>query len=147
MKKRWLVCILCFLFLSSCDFNAPLRNRMREYYTNDDNYVEISGTIVTVEYQELAKTYLFEIEVSPEFQDIYYSTRLLNGNVRFDLLCDTPEQYEFQSGDELIFTTAIFNFYAGHHYPLIAIQRGDEVLLTFEKGKADYLKWIETLFL
>jgi len=47
MKKilSLLLCI-CMLFLTACiDFNAPLRNKMTKYYSDDSNYEEVTGIV------------------------------------------------------------------------------------------------------
>lgn len=47
--------------------------------------------------------------------------------------------------DSLDFVSAPRIFYDGQNMPIVALKKDDEILLSFEKGKADYIEWINDM--
>ena len=56
------------VFLSACDFNAPLRNKVVEYYSDDDNYVRLTGIVVSK-----TDDWILEINILTEEHNIPYT--------------------------------------------------------------------------
>ena len=136
--------IFVILFLSSCDvFGEKKRRRMVEYYSNDEHYAELSGTVVSINedpYKEELELYINNLQVLSEIHDFpdYEDTYEEN----FCLVYYKEISFDINMGDEIVFTSAPGSFYNGHNKPIVALKRGEEILLTFEDGKEAYLDWI-----
>lgn len=48
-------------------------------------------------------------------------------------------------GDSIDFVSAPRIFYDGQNMPIVALKKDEEVLLSFERGKADYIEWIKDM--
>ena len=130
--------IFVMLFLSSCDvFGEKKRRRMVEYYANDEHYAEWSGTGASIEAPYIRVN---NIQVLTEIHDfpIYKTT----DQEIFTIVNYKDISFNINVGDEIVFTSAPGSFYNGHNKPIVELKRGEDVLLTFEDGKAAYLDWI-----
>lgn len=146
MKK---ICVLMILLvntvlLSSCDFNAPLRNNMVDYYSENENYIELYGVIVSINIIESTKENILEIDILTENHNFPVNTKTGYG----EFVIVNYDQYDFdlEANDEIIFKSASMYFYNGHYLPIISLEKSGEILLTFSKGKENYLKWIQKTF-
>ncbi len=150
MKKRNVsVLILICMFtasvgLSACDsacagfhtwFNAPLRKHMIEYYSDDSNYINLNGIIVSIDTSE------WEIDITTE--DSNFTGE---GYEKFDVMLYMDFIDEMKIGDEISFVTAPMCFYNGHISPIVALEKNGKTYLTFEDGKECYLQWIDETF-
>lgn len=139
MKKIMTVLlVICLMFLASCDFNAPLRNKMIKYYSNDENYVKLEGILV-----EITEHKNLRIQITTEEHEF----AMYEGETVYFTVHNN--EYLLQSlfvGDELVFISAPMIFYNGQEEPIIALEKGGKTYLSFEDGKASYLKWIEETF-
>lgn len=53
MKKvLCIIVILSVVFLCACDYNASLRNKMVDYYSENENYSVLQGKVSSVKLQE-----------------------------------------------------------------------------------------------
>lgn len=130
--------IFVMLFLSSCDvFGEKKRRRMVEYFSNDEHYAELSGTVASIEAPYIRVN---NIQVLTEIHDfpIYKTT----DQEIFAIVNYKDLSFNINVGDEIVFTSAHMHFYNGHRLPIVELKRGEDVLLTFEDGKAAYLDWI-----
>ena len=150
MKKRIIsvliligTCIIS-IGLSACDsacaafhtwFNAPLRNKMIEYYSNDSNYINLDGVIVSID------TSVWGIDITTEDSGI-----TAEGPVTFYVMIDPYALDEMEVGDEISFVTAPMYFYNGHISPIVAVEKDGKTYVSFEDGKERYLQWIEKTF-
>jgi len=136
--------IFVILFLSSCDvFDGKMRRHMVEYYSNDEHYAELSGTVASIHedpYLEELKLYISGLQVLTEIHDfpVYKTT----DQEIFTIVNYKDLSFNINVGDEIVFTSAPGSFYNGHNKPIVELKRGGDVLLTFEDGKAAYLDWI-----
>ena len=150
MKKRYisvLILICAFLLsvvLSACDsgcaafhtwFNAPLKKHMTEYYSDDSNYISLDGVIVSMYYAQ------WEIDITTE--DSHLTGE---GTVTFHVMIDSNVLDEMEVGDKISFVTAPMDFYNGHIWPIVAVEKDGKTYVSFEDGKARYLQWIEDTF-
>ena len=150
MKKRFIsVLILIGTFiisigLSACDsacaafhtwFNAPLKKHMTEYYSDDSNYINLDGVIVSID------TSQWEIDITTENSGI-----TAEGPVTFHVMIDLDWLDEMEVGDEISFVTAPMYFYNGHIWPVVAVEKDGKTYVSFEDGKERYLQWIEKTF-
>ena len=107
---------------------------MIEKYSNNQNYVALSGLIVEfnennviINCEEL-KTY---ITYEDEICDYYiYSERIIDLNV----------------GDTIDFMTVPFHFYNGHKLPIVELKIRGKTLLAFDDGKNNLIDWVNTNF-
>lgn len=128
--------LISCMFLSSCDFNAPLRNKMLDYYSNNDNYVELQGIVVSPE-----NSYgRMEIDILTESHGFPLNAQ--TGYAEFEV----SAIYELAPGDKITFVSAPMHFYNGHILPIMALEKDGVVLFNFEDGKESYLNWIEENF-
>lgn len=124
--------------LTSCDFNAPLRNKMINYYSDDSNYQNLEGIITSLD------GHLIEIDILTENTE--FDRKPVNGYQDFFLM-DYPEFIDnLNVGDKISFVSAPMCFYNGDHYRIVSLEKEGEVYLTFEKGKAENLEWIAIMF-
>ncbi|MCI9406798.1 MAG: hypothetical protein HFK06_00360 [Clostridia bacterium] len=140
MKKLIVIFICCLTpLISACDFlNEPYRRRMLEYYSDDSNYVILTGSIVEITYD-----CVLEIEILTE--DHNFPT-YGSSSMSFQLYTSKASDYGLDIGDIITFTSAPWIFYNGHNLPIVSLSRGEEQFFTFETGKKEYLKWIEEEF-
>ena len=132
--RVFISCIFIF-FLSACDYNAPLRNHMIEYYSQDSNYVDLVGKVINIENE--AKCEIVIISGDCE----YFK---LNVNGYYFSFCGSAQGVE--EGDIISFTTAPMLFYNGDKYRIVYLEKDGEIVYTFEEGKRNLLIWIEETF-
>ena len=128
--------MLLFIMLLSGGYpsNQKLAKKMIEKYSNNQNYVALSGLIVEfnennviINCEEL-KTY---ITYEDEICDYYiYSERIIDLNV----------------GDTIDFMTVPFHFYNGHKLPIVELKIRGKTLLAFDDGKNNLIDWVNTNF-
>ena len=129
--------IINIVLTTSCDFSAPLRNKMLDYYSVDENYIELTGIIISID----ADRNLLRIKILSEDASIWES-----GSAEFFLVDYSERDYNLNIDDEIVFTTATMLFYNGHDMPIISLEKDGEVLLSFDEGKEMYLDYIKDRF-
>ncbi len=145
--KKILILFLClsFLFiLTSCDYNKPLRERMLKYYGCDDNYVKLTGEIKSLKHYEESDALYLEISIIDGEDKV--DTDFYTGYATFSFENWSKYQCELAVGDVITFTSAPDYFYDGHTKPIIHLEKDNQVLLSFEEGKNNYLEWIKVTF-
>lgn len=135
MKKIAIIILFAMLFLSGCNIsNQRLKTKMIEKYSEDQNYVALSGEIIecndnnaTIKCVGL-KEY---ISYQNELCDYYiYSNQII----------------ELSVGEKVDFVTVPFHFYNGHKLPIVELQIDGITLLTFEEGKENLINWVNENF-
>lgn len=129
---------IIILSFASCDFNGPLRKKMLTYYSDDMNYKTMEGIIKSIDGKELTLSILtenhdFSVNTAGDLQDVI-------------LIENGSQHYDLKVGDTIVFTSAPMYFYNGHKIPIVSLQKGDTIYLTFEEGKRLYLEWIQKTF-
>ena len=138
MKKIifWISIIIfvCFMFVLFIPHKSTLIRKMNEKYTNNDNYVELYGTVIScfdneivIKCNELKNYISYEDNVSS--YHIYANSYL-----------------DINPGDEIYFVTVPFHFYNGHKLPIVEIRNENQILLSFEEGKSNLLFWVNNEF-
>ena len=140
MKK--ITCIVLCLFVMglpmiACDCNKPLREKMLKYYSDDSVYCNLCGEI-----KEKNDVYLI-IEVFTESHT--FISRGENGYITFVIYGSSCIE-KIEVGDVIDFISAPMCFYNGHYMPIVYLEKEQEVLLSFEEGKTNYLNWINDTF-
>ena len=138
MKKfTSVLLILSFLSIALFGCYSPdqiLANEMIEKYSDNNNYVELSGEVV-----EFDNNYIIikceELKEYIGYEDDFcdyqiYSDKVLDLNV----------------GDKIDFITVPFHFYNGHRLPIVELIKDGETLLILEEGKANLIEWVNTTF-
>lgn len=146
MKKTGFLSILLviILLLSSCDFNAPLRNKMVDYYSENINYIELYGVIVSINIIESTQENILEIDILTENHSFPINTE--TGYGEFVIVSYDQYDFDLEANDEIIFNSAPMYFYNGHYLPITSLEKSGEILLTFCEGKESYLMWIKKSF-
>ncbi len=137
MKRSLAILLLLGLvILSSCDYNAPLRNKMIEHYSDESNYETFTGTIVKIEQNSL-----LTVEILSSSKG---SAETIDGPLEFE--CSLNHSNVLAVGDTITFTATLAVFYNGHKKPMLSVEKDGVVLESLEEGKESYLKWIEKTF-
>lgn len=125
MKKfEILIILLLVTFLSGCSLsNQKLAKKMIEKYSEDQNYVTLSGEIT--EFNE--NTVIIKCEELNEY--ISYQGELC------DYYIYSNQIIELSVGDQIDFVTVPFHFYNGHKLPIVELKIDGNTLLMFEEGK------------
>ena len=133
MKKSTIlvvaVILLSVMMFSGCS-DLILKNKLLQKYSDDQNYValsgkivEVDGLVVVIQCEEL-KTY---ISYEDDLCEYYiYSDQPL------DLIV----------GITIDFVTVPFHFYNGHELPIVELRVHENVLLAFEDGKENLMEWV-----
>lgn len=135
MKKFAILIILLVVFLSGCNIsNQTLTNKMIEKYSDNQNYVTLSGEVIEV-----------------NENNVIIKCEELNDYISYeDELCDyyiySDQFVELQAGMEIQFTTVPFHFYNGHKLPIVELKTDENILLSFEDGKENLIDWVNTNF-
>ena len=135
MKKFAILIILLVVFLSGCNIsNQTLTNKMIEKYSDNQNYVTLSGEVIEV-----------------NENNVIIKCEELNDYISYeDELCDyyiySDQFVELQAGMEIQFTTVPFHFYNGHKLPIVELKTDENILLSFEEGKENLIDWVNTNF-
>ncbi len=136
MKKiiLFLLVAMCFS-LTSC----TLTEKEKEYYRHKENYIEASGTVTHVKYNENSTVlYLAFSDLSAKFDDNSFE---VVGN---NLTILKSKNVEINLGDTLTFMTAPEYFGDGYIMPIVALWKDDECLLDFETGFANFQNYINS---
>lgn len=145
IKKILLLFLLSNLFFTtSCSFNTPLRNKMLDYYTKNENYEELQGIIISTNY--IVATDELVLDVSIVTENHNFQVNAESGYVKFVIVKYGKENHNLAVNDEIFFTSAPMYFYNGHYLPIIYLEKDNEVLLEFKEGKEIYLHWIKEEF-
>ena len=142
MKKIALFFIyaLSLLSLIGCDFNAPLRNKMLNYYNQDENYSQLIGVVKAMEYFEESERLFIEIDFSTEND---FPENAVTGYGEFVLIGGLVDESDLCIDDTITFLSAPMYFYNGHQLPIVYLEKEGEILLPFDEGKEEYLNWIK----
>lgn len=136
MKKVAMFIIsLLVVLLSGCSLvNHQLADKMIEKYSQDQNYVHLSGEVIEIRENNLV--------IKCEELDEYLSYE--------DEFCDyyiyADEIIELPVGTQLDFMTVPYHFYNGHKLPIVEVAVGGNIMLTFYEGKENLIDWVNTNF-
>lgn len=142
MKKHFLlsffviVSIFVLLLLFSCSSTQKIN-----YYSKTENYIKVTGTISSIEYNEDRTTLYLEFsELKPILNDTCF--KIVGGNLQ--VVQNNGIDDKIQIGDKITFVTAPKYFGDGYVMPIVSISTADdEWLLEFEEGYKNLLKWLQ----
>ncbi|MGM9668972.1 MAG: hypothetical protein ACI3VZ_04360 [Faecousia sp.] len=128
--------LLCLLVLSS----SCTAGKMKDYYSRKDNYVNASGIVTHISYNEdRSALYLGFSDLNPQFCD--NSFKIVGENLLIVQQNGIDEKIEI--GDQVGFITAARYFGDGYVMPIVELSVKEEELLNFEDGFANFLKWLD----
>jgi len=129
-----LVLCLWVTLLSACD-----RKKMLVYYSEKENYVDATGTVVHIKYNEDETVlYLGFSGLSYPFDDVTF--KLVGENLQ--IVREKGIDNKLELGDQIEFTSAPRYFGDGYVMPIVAIYIDGECLLEFETGYTNLLDWL-----
>ncbi len=136
------ITIVLAMSLTAC-IDKMYQNRMVDYYSDDNNYVELTGNVIERVKSGEEYTNVLTIKVTSSGDDfymygsdtgdfcLYFNQELLDG---------------IFEGDTIIFKSAPRIFYDGQKYPIVSLNKEGKELLTFQEGKDSYIEWIKREF-
>lgn len=131
----FLMIVFCMLITISCNY---MQNEMVKYYSNIENYVEATGIISYVNFDEENKTlYLGFEDLSEKFDDNCFK---ITGSNYFVVV---EHRELFQVGKKTFFITAPKYYGNGYVMPIVSITIDDCCLLEYEIGFTNFIDWLK----
>lgn len=128
-----ILCLVVTLF-SACD-----KKKMLAYYTEKENYLDATGTVTFINYDEdSAALYIAFSDLSYAFDDTCF--KFVGENLK--VVQDKGIDEKLALGKQITFTTAPRYFGDGYVMPIVALYIDGECLLDFETGYANLLDWL-----
>lgn len=135
-RKAFIAELLLFLFTLSACYSV----QKKEYYSQTNNYINATGTIIHIAYSEDKDTLYLEFsDLTPSFDDTGF--KIVGENLVIAQSNGIDEKLEI--GDEIEFVTAPKYFGDGYVMPIVEISVAGEKLLEFEEGYSNLLKWLD----
>lgn len=122
--------------------NYLIYRALTKSYSNDENFIQRCGGYVI---KAFSRETSYFVSVSRQFP-----TNSRDDSCTYQIF--SAEPLELKVGDNIGFTCSRELAYDGQRYPIVELRRynptigQDEVLLEFEEGKANLLKWVEDEF-
>lgn len=135
--RSWVlrILLLSMLILSGCD-----TGQMREYYSDEDNYITATGMVVHIAYMEEEDAlYLGFSDLEPKFDDIDF--KIVGDNL--EIVQENGIDEILEMGSKVEFITAPRYWGDGYVMPIVAITIDGEELLEFDEGYTNFLEWFE----
>lgn len=135
----WLSIILiifCILYLQLAN-NPFLRNKMKTYYSNDENYTLLKGEVIDID------IYNNRIVVNITTENHSFNSAYLTEGVEFEFYNDNNTIQTINKGDIIEFHSADMHFYNGHRLPIVSLTIDDKAYLSFDVGKENLLEFVE----
>jgi hypothetical protein len=139
-----ILCVLIGIIVARGGLNAPLRNKMVDYYSKNESYSVLQGKVSSVKIQEDIREIHIMVDILTPGHDFPLIPRTNLGE--FVIVDYTVEETSISVGDEIEFTSAPMYFYNGHDLPVVSLRIGDTEILSFEEGKERYLSWVKHTF-
>ncbi len=140
MKKKGYQVVLSILLIShlflmsACD--SP---EMMGYYLQKDHYIEATGTIIHIKYNENQdELYLGFSDLEPTFDDVDF--KIVGDNLSVVQQNGIDEKIEL--GTSVEFITAPRYFGDGYVMPIVGLTVDGEELLSFDEGYENFMDWL-----
>ena len=135
--KKVLVLILLVNIFIMC---ACYSSKMKDYYLEEENFINVSGTIDHIKYSDNNEMlYLGFSDLMPKCDDDTF--KIVGENVSIIKANGIDEKIEI--GTKIEFVTAPKCWGDGYVMPIVAITVDGEELLAFEEGYANFMTWFE----
>lgn len=138
MKRRKLLVLFICVIIVLAVFCSCKAERI-EYYSEKENYIDATGTVVFINYNEDATALYLEFsDLSYRFDDACF--KLVGENLR--IAQENGIDDKLILGEQVAFKTAPRYFGDGYVMPIVAIYIDGECLLDFETGYTNLLDWL-----
>lgn len=125
--------VICVTVLSSCNSSDKMI-----YYSEKENYISSTGVVDYVQYTDDG-IYIGFSELDYEFDDTCF--KIVGENV--DIVQKNNIENKLKMGSVVTIVTAPKYFGDGYVMPIVSIIINDTVLLDFEQGHENLLKWLQ----
>lgn len=130
-----LIALFLLSFLSSCQ-----ATKKREYYSEKENYVNASGVLDSIYYNDdHTALYINFSETNPQFDDTCF--KIVGINLK--TVTEKGLVDKVKAGDQVQFVTAPKYFGDGYVMPIVALSINGENLLEFDEGFANLQIWLD----
>ncbi len=141
MKNHTLLKTICIiisfvilLFSTSCN-----SIKIKEYYSDVNNYICVSGDITSFSYNEAKDAiYIGFTNLSVSLDDTCF--KIVGNNVT--VVQSKGFDQKIEIGNHIDFVTAPKYFGDGYVMPIVEFKVNDEVLLDFEEGYQNLIAWL-----
>ena len=121
-------------------FNSCTKQIMNEYYSQKSNYVNASGIVAHISYNnDKSALYLGFSDLNPRFDDD--SFKIVGDNLL--IAQNNGVDKKIRIGDRVDFITAPRYFGDGYVFPIVGLSINNDELLNFENGFYNLLKWLD----
>lgn len=139
-NKVWriLFVLSCLIVLSGL-LTSCLSIRYRIYYPVKDNYIEVSGVVIYMEYSDdHTVLYIAFSDMDRKLDD--RSFEIVGENLR--IVEKNGIDDKIKIGDRVTFVTAPKYFGDGYVMPIVAISANGESLLDFDEGFKNFMDYL-----
>lgn len=135
--RIWFV-LSCLIVLSGL-LTSCLSIRYRIYYPVKDNYIEVSGVVIYMEYSDdHTVLYIAFSDMDRKLDD--RSFKIVGENLRIVEKNGIVDKIKI--GDRVTFVTAPKYFGDGYVMPIVAISANGESLLDFDEGFKNFMDYL-----
>ncbi|MBE6533949.1 MAG: hypothetical protein E7678_03145 [Ruminococcaceae bacterium] len=111
----------------------------RKYYSQKENYISVTGTVLNVKYNEDSTALYIEFsELLPVLDDTCF--KIVGENLQ--IVQNNDIYNKIKIGEQISFITAPKYFGDGYVMPIVAMSTNGESLLDFEEGYKNLLDWM-----
>lgn len=137
LKKIFLIILSLYIMVF---FNSCTKQIMNEYYSQKSNYVNASGIVAHISYNDdKSALYLGFSDLNPRFDDD--SFKIVGDNLL--IAQNNGVDKKIRIGDRVDFITAPRYFGDGYVFPIVGLSINNDKLLNFEDGFYNLLKWLD----
>ena len=131
--KILIIILLATFVLSYCFSKSSKYN----YYSQTDNYVETSGVVSYIRYDnENSTLYISFTDLSYKFDDDTF--KIVGDNYRLI----TEQNISLSIGDCVSFISAPRYYGDAYVMPIVSLSIDNEIILPFEDGYTNFLEWL-----
>lgn len=137
MKKLFVVfmIVICSIMMSSC--NVLYRRRMVEYFSNDNAFEQLSGTI-----KDLDKdSQLIRLNISEASEEFIHQSSRDDLFIVYGFTESGWESANLSIGDEIVIISAPRIFYDSYRWPIVSLEKNGVTYLEYEDGVAALRDW------
>ena len=128
------------MFCIIVTFSSCVSDDRLKYYSVSSNYIEVVGTVIQMNYNEENNAlYLGFEELNPEFADSAF--KIVGENLL--IAQKNGIDQKIQIGKQIEFISASRYFGDGYVMPIVGLSIDGDILLCFEQGYDNWLKWLE----
>lgn len=139
-NKVWRIWfVLSWLIVLSGLLTSCISIRYRIYYPVKDNYIEVSGVVIYMEYSDdHTVLYIAFSDMDRKLDD--RSFKIVGENLR--IVEKNGIDDKIKIGDRVTFVTAPKYFGDGYVMPIVAISANGESLLDFDEGFKNFMDYL-----